>query len=31
MSGQALFFMLIMWGAIISLSALSLSAVLKNQ
>jgi len=31
MSGQALAFMLVMWGAIASLSFASLRAVLKNQ
>ena len=31
MSGQALAFMLVMWGSILALSALSLRAVLKNQ
>lgn len=31
MSGQALAFMLVMWGSIVTLSTLSLRAVLKNQ
>jgi|GEM_PF-4609306 len=31
MSGQALFFMLIMWGSILVLSITSLSTVLKNS
>ena len=31
MSGQALAFMLVMWGSISALSFLSLRAVLKNK
>lgn len=31
MSGQALAFMLVMWGSIFTLSALSLRVVLKNK
>lgn len=31
MNGQALGFMLVMWGSIITLSVLSLRAVLKHQ
>lgn len=31
MSGQALAFMLVMWGSIVGLSFMSLRVVLKNQ
>ena len=31
MSGQALAFMLVMWGSIVGLSVVSLSAVLKSK
>lgn len=31
MSGQALGFMLVMWGGIVTLAVLSLRAVLKHQ